>query len=216
MTNIELERVEKTYRRVGSRWAWNALSIAGFGGWESTLRRRTVEHLRLQLGDAVLDVACGRGSNFPHLEQAIGAEGHIVGVDYSPDMLAGAHDLVRRRGWSNIELVRADAATMDYSARFDGALCTIAMSVIPGWQETLRRMIAAVRPNKRIAIMDAKRSSEQVAFVRPFTSLFASVVAAEVDRDVQAECRGLLAELLEESRMFGLYFIMSGTARPDV
>jgi ubiquinone/menaquinone biosynthesis C-methylase UbiE len=62
-------------------------------------------------------------------------------VDYSPDMLAGAAGVARRMGWGNVELVEGDAAEISYRDEFDATLCTIAISVIPGWQETLRRMV---------------------------------------------------------------------------
>ena len=216
MTSAELDRVEKAYRRVGSRWAWNALSFAGFQGWEPSLRRRTVEHLELQAGDVVLDVACGRGSNFPYLERAVGDEGRIVGLDYSATMLAGAEELVRKRGWKNVELVQANAAQMTYREEFDGALCTIAMTVIPGWQEALRRMAAAVRPGKRIAIMDGCRATGVMRLGDPYARLFARITDADLSRDEQAISRSLLVDVRKESRMFGLYFIVSGTGKRDV
>ena len=213
--STDLDRVEKAYRRVGSRWAWNVLSFAGFQGFEPSLRRRTVEHLALQPGDAVLDVACGRGSNFPYLERAVGAEGRIVGVDYSPDMLAGAQELVQKNRWANVELVRGDAAEIAYHAAFDGAICTIAMTVIPGWQEALRRMVAAVRPGKRIAVMDGCKPAGLARVGTPYAYLFSRIVAADLNRDVRGACRGLLADVREESRMFGSYFIISGRQSAD-
>jgi len=216
MSSADLDRVERAYRRVGSRWAWNALALAGFQGWEPSLRRRTVEHLELRRGDTILDVACGRGSNFPYLQRAVGEEGRIVGLDYSATMLAGAQDLVRKERWKNVELVRADAAQMSYRAEFDGALCTIALTVIPGWQQALRRMIAAVRPGRRIAIMDGLPLTGVRRLATPYARLFASVAAADMTRDVAGDCRRLLIDVREESRMFGLYFIMSGQGRPSV
>jgi ubiquinone/menaquinone biosynthesis C-methylase UbiE len=131
-------------------------------------------------------------------------------------MLAGAKERVRKRGWRNVELVRSDAAQMTYRAEFDGALCTIAMSVIPDWQETLRRMIAAVRPGKRIAIMDARRPEGLMRLGTPYARLFARVAQADMSRDVLGECRALLEDVREDSRMFGVYFICSGTGRRDV
>jgi SAM-dependent methyltransferase len=139
-----------------------------------------------------------------------------VGLDYSPTMLAGAEELVRKKRWRNVELVRADAAQMSYGAEFDGALCTIALAVIPGWHEALRRMIAAVRPGKRIAIMDGLPLRGVRRLGVPYARLFASVAAADMTRDVAGECRRLLVDVREESRMFGVYFIMSGQGRPDV
>jgi demethylmenaquinone methyltransferase/2-methoxy-6-polyprenyl-1,4-benzoquinol methylase len=216
MSDAELERVEKTYRRFGSRWAWNALSFAGFQGFEPSLRRRTVEHLELRRGDAVLDVACGRGSNFPYLERAIGDEGRIVGIDYSEAMLGGAEELVRQRRWRNVELVRGDAAKMTYREEFDGALCTIALSVIPGWREAIACMIASVRPDGRVAVMDALRPRGVMRIGEPYARLFARIAAADMSRDVAGECRSRLDGVREESRMLGLYFVLSGVGRRNV
>ena len=210
MVSSDLERVERTYRRLGRRWVWNVLSFAGFQGWEPIIRRRAVTCLELQPGNTVLDVACGRGSNFPYLQRAIGKEGTIVGVDYSPTMLAGAGELVRKKRWTNVELVRSDAAEMDYSAEFDGAICTIALSVIPRWRETLRRMVAALRPGKRIVVLDGRLGVGLMRIGIPYARLFAHIAAADLSRDIPAECRRLLIDVREETLFFGTYFIVSG------
>ena len=75
MANEELQHIEAVYRRIGRRWLYNVLSFAGFQGWESIIRRRTVARLQLRPGDAVLDVACGRGANLPYIVRAVGTQG---------------------------------------------------------------------------------------------------------------------------------------------
>src|SRR5207249_3037114 len=51
------------------------------------MRRLAVERLELRQGDDVLDVGCGTGLSFPLIEERIGAEGRLIAVDLSPDML---------------------------------------------------------------------------------------------------------------------------------
>jgi demethylmenaquinone methyltransferase/2-methoxy-6-polyprenyl-1,4-benzoquinol methylase len=72
-----------------------------------TFRRRLVDLLPLQRGDVVLDVGCGTGLCFEQVRGRVGAEGAIVGVDASPEMLAVAADRVAARGWTNVVLVHA-------------------------------------------------------------------------------------------------------------
>ena len=216
MSSPDLQRVDSTYRRLGRRWAWNALSFAGFQGWESSIRRRTVARLELRPGDAVLDVACGRGSNFPHLQRAVGEEGRIVGVDYSRTMLAGAEELSKRNRWANVELKEMDASEMEYGAEFDGAICTVAMSVIPHWQEAFRRMVAAVRPGRQVVVLDGRLGKGLRRIGNPYARLFAHIAAADLERDIPGECRTLLANIEEESALFGTYYIVSGEASTRV
>jgi len=44
-------------------------------------RVKAVQALELQNGDAVVDIGCGTGLNFSLLEEAIGPEGTLIGVD---------------------------------------------------------------------------------------------------------------------------------------
>jgi len=73
------------------------------------VRRLAVERLELQEGGVVLDVGCGTGLSFPLIEERIGAEGRIIGVDPSPEMLAKARERVERHGWRNVTLLEASA-----------------------------------------------------------------------------------------------------------
>ena len=70
-------------------------------------RHRAVDLLGLRGGDVVLDVGCGTGLCFERVRSRIGADGVIVGVDASRDMLAMAAARVADRGWDNVVLVQA-------------------------------------------------------------------------------------------------------------
>jgi Methyltransferase domain len=77
------------YRAVASGYdAWTAAGQA--------YRERAVETLAPASGSVVLDVGCGTGLNFAGLEEAIGPHGRLVGIDLSSDMLARAHERVKR------------------------------------------------------------------------------------------------------------------------
>jgi len=161
MTGFNQSTIERMYRY----WARTyellvPIYLLGNGG---RLRTETIRALNLQPGQAVLDVACGTGANFPLIQEQIGPTGTLVGVDYTPAMLDQARTRIQRRGWQNVQLVRSDAAQLALGRQFDAALCTLAMSVIPDYQGALQRMIAHVRPGGRVVIADAKHSSRWYA-----------------------------------------------------
>ena len=51
-------------------------------------RRAAIERLALRSGEVVFDVGCGTGLSLPLLRQAVGARGHIVGIEQCPEMMA--------------------------------------------------------------------------------------------------------------------------------
>jgi demethylmenaquinone methyltransferase/2-methoxy-6-polyprenyl-1,4-benzoquinol methylase len=98
------------YRKRAKRYDWTTLLLylIGFRHW--TYRKCAVEALCLQKGNTVVDLGCGTGLNFTLLQEQIGPEGKIIGVDLTDAMLAEAHQRVLTRGWLNVELVKSDAA----------------------------------------------------------------------------------------------------------
>ncbi len=129
-TNPAAERPENARRiqRGYDSWArlydWFARATASVGG----VRAGCVSALDLDPGDTVVEFGCGPGVNIPALREAVGPDGRVVGVDISEGMLGRARGLVDRRGWENVSLVRADAATPPVRA-VDGVLATFVTSL---------------------------------------------------------------------------------------
>jgi demethylmenaquinone methyltransferase/2-methoxy-6-polyprenyl-1,4-benzoquinol methylase len=157
MSSFNLNSIERTYQNWSKVYDW--LTPFYLLGNERRLRNETICNLRLQPGQSVLDIACGTGRNFPLILEKIGSSGKLVGVDYTGAMLAQAQGMVKRKGWKNVELIRADAACIDLNQKFDAALSTLAIGVIPDYRKALNRMVEHVNPGGRLAIGDAKRSS---------------------------------------------------------
>jgi len=85
-------------------------------------RRQLVASLAPRPGEVILDVGCGTGRNFEQIQQGIGPDGRLIGIEQSPEMLAQARALVQRCGWTNVELVCAGAEEARIPATADAAL----------------------------------------------------------------------------------------------
>lgn len=55
------------------------------------------ERLNLKPSDAVLDLCCGTGLDFPFLFRKAGIQGTLVGVDLSSEMLRQAEKRIEKR-----------------------------------------------------------------------------------------------------------------------
>jgi SAM-dependent methyltransferase len=70
-------------------------------------QRAAIERLELRPGETVLDIACGTGINLSALARRVGANGRVIGVDLSPDMLAIARARATGTGLANVTLVQS-------------------------------------------------------------------------------------------------------------
>ncbi len=118
-------------------------------------RRKAVAALGLKSGDTVLEIGAGTGRNFPYLVEAVGPSGSVIGVDASEGMLREAGKLVKRRGWSNVSLLRQDAAQLQLDPEVDAVLFSLSYSAMPAPQRALAAAWERLRPGARLAVMDA-------------------------------------------------------------
>lgn len=120
------------------------------------LRKDATRQLGLSRGDAVLEIGCGTGRNFPHLREAIGPEGRVYGVDISRGMLRRAEELCTANGWSNVQLMECDAGTYVAPEPLDAVLFSLSFNVMPHHRAVLAHVWNQLRPGGRLVIMDAK------------------------------------------------------------
>ena len=92
------EHLIETYRKKAKRYDITSRFYPVPGYPQRAQRLRAVQALGLRRGDSVVDVACGTGLNFPLIEEAVGPEGRIVGVDLTDAMLAQAQHRIETNG----------------------------------------------------------------------------------------------------------------------
>ena len=167
----EKERIGNIYRRIARFFdlAAKMFDII-FGIWR--YRKQAINALNLQPGNTVVDLGCGTGLNFSLLEEAIGSEGKIIGVDLTDTMLAQAQKRVEENGWSNVELVQCDAASYQFPTGIDGIISTWVMNYIPEFDQVIQNGCQALSPGKPWVILDWKVPSNLPSLFAPLLSFF--------------------------------------------
>ena len=74
-------------------------------------------------------------------------------------MLAEANRRVLAQGWLNVELVKSDAARYEFPAALDGIVSAFALTLVPEFDEVVRRGAEALRFGKRFVVLDFKMPS---------------------------------------------------------
>jgi ubiquinone/menaquinone biosynthesis C-methylase UbiE len=217
------ERLIGTYRKKAKHYDVTSRLYPVPGYPQRAQRLRAVQALGLRPGDSVVDIACGTGQNFSLIEQAIGPEGRIVGVDLTDAMLAQAQHRIATNDWRNISLVQADAAEFDFPTEVDAIVSTYALSHVPECADVIAHGAAALSGGGRWVVLDLKAPDKApqwlaqlgIALARPFGSIDEWFVRRPWEA-VRTAMQNELADLSWTELFFGTAFLAAGCANPRV
>ena len=215
------ERLIKTYRKKAKHYDVTTRLYPAPGYPQTGQRLRAVQALGLRAGDSVIDIACGTGLNFPLIEDAIGPDGRIVGVDLTDAMLTHAQDRIETNGWSNISLVEADAAAFDFPTEVDAILSTYALTQVPDCAAVIAHGAAALSGGGRWAVLDLKVPDSTPGWLAQLGTApvrrFASIDEWMMRRPWET-IRGAMQEELADfswtELFFGTAFLAAGSRGP--
>lgn len=216
--DLTREHLIETYRRKAKRYDLTARLSPVPGYPQHRLRVYAVRALALRPGDLVVDMACGTGLNFPLIQEAVGPEGRIVGVDLTDAMLARAHTRVERNGWRNVSLVQSDAAAFAFPTGADAILSTYALTQVPDSAAVIAHGAAALSEGGRCAVLDLKipvaaprwLTALGTAVVRPFTGI-EEWMARRPWETIREAMQAELSEVSWSEPCFGTAFLAVGS-----
>lgn len=146
----------KFQRRI-QRYGWDKAAQSYEAGWRDSLalvQSRLLEVAAARPGEQILDIACGTGLvTFP-LANAATSAGRVVATDISQAMIDIIRREAERRGLSQIEAWRADAAALEAAAdnTFDLVTCALGFMYFPEPDRAMREILRVLKPGGRVVI----------------------------------------------------------------
>jgi|SRR5450631_1080384 len=160
------------------------------------LADRLVRLAAPQPDERVLDIATGTGFVAILAAQLVGERGRVVGVDISAGMLDQAAEAIVASGVGNIDLIQADAETLDYSAgSFDLIFCCNALPYMTDVPAALRLWHSLLRPGGRLAFNCWAEHSYASGHLLRAIAARHGILVALVGQDIGTceRCRAVLA-----------------------
>lgn len=151
--------VREMFDRIAGRY--DLLNTVMTAGLNRLWNRRVLSATGLRAGDKALDLACGTGSLTRDLAKKVGPEGHVLGVDFSGEMLRAA----RSRPMPNVEYRLGDATDLDGvpSEAFDAATIAYGARNIPDLDALFSEMARTLKPGGVGVCLEIARPEDKVA-----------------------------------------------------
>jgi trans-aconitate methyltransferase len=177
-------------------------------------RRELVEALPVRRGQVVLDVGSGTGLCSALLQDKVGPQGGVVGIEESPEMAAVAREHIEQEGWRNVTVVESPAEDAQIAVTADAAVFCAVHDILqsPG---ALRNVMTKLRPGAWVAAGGGKWAAPWLVGV----NLQARMLHAPYVRSFKGFGRpwSHLEQLLEDVHVrevaLGSGYIVTGQAR---
>jgi arsenite methyltransferase len=110
---------------------------------------------RLKAGERVLDLGSGAGTDSLVAAQMVGEDGHVTGIDMTPEMLTKARSAAAEMAAANAEFVESEAEQLPFpDASFDVVISNGVIDLIPDKDAVFAEIFRVLTPGGRIQIAD--------------------------------------------------------------
>jgi ubiquinone/menaquinone biosynthesis C-methylase UbiE len=137
----------------------------------------------LQLGDAVLDLGSGSGTDVFCAATQVGDSGRVVGVDITDAQLEKAARLRDRDGFTQVEFVDAHIEELPFEdASFDAVLSNGVINLSPLKGRVFAEAARVLRPGGRLVVADIVSGRALKERTRRNVELWAACIAGAIPR----------------------------------
>jgi arsenite methyltransferase len=141
-----------------------------------------VEHARLVAGQTVLDLGSGAGLDAFVARREVGESGRVIGIDFTPEMVAKARENAARLAYGNVEFVEGSIEEMPIDdASVDVVISNCVLNLVPDKARAFAEMARVIRPGGHFCVSDIVTRGELPAEIRQSAEMYAGCVAGALE-----------------------------------
>jgi SAM-dependent methyltransferase len=142
-----------------------------------------VEHARLEPGQTVLDLGSGAGLDAFIARHEVGADGRVIGVDMTAEMIAKSRENARQAGHENVEFRLGEIEHLPVrSASVDVVVSNCVLNLVPDKQRAFSEIFRVLKPGGRFCISDIVAASALPDWARGVAEAYAGCVSGAIPR----------------------------------
>ena len=135
-------------------YQWNARDYAQSSAGQQQWARELIAKLVLRGDERLLDIGCGDGKITAEIASHL-AQGSVIGVDSSPDMISLTRQTYPAETWVNLRFELADAAALPFDNEFDVVFSNAALHWVLDHRPVLRGLYRSLRPSGNVLLQMA-------------------------------------------------------------
>jgi arsenite methyltransferase len=143
-----------------------------------------VEHAGLAPGQTVLDLGAGAGLDAFVARREVGAEGRVIGVDMTPEMVSKARNNAVKAGFDNVDFRLGEIEHLPVrSNSVDVVISNCVLNLVPDKERAFAEIHRVLKPGGHFCISDIVASRELPEWVKGIAEAYAGCVSGAIPKE---------------------------------
>ena len=139
---------------------------------------------QIKKGDTVIDLGSGAGNDCFIARAEAGAEGKIIGIDFTPAMLQKARANAEKRGFNNVEFREGDIQKLPVTANVaDVVVSNCVLNLVPNKDAVMKEIYRVLKPGGHFSISDVVLKGALPKALQEAAEMYAGCVAGAIQKE---------------------------------
>ena len=140
-------------------------------------------YAKIRKGDTVIDLESGAGNDCFVARAETGETGKVIGIDFTPAMIAKARKNAETRGFNNVEFREGDIENMPVSDEVaDVIVSNCVLNLVPDKRAVFADIYRVLKPGGHFSISDIVLTGNLPEKIKSAAEMYAGCVASAIDK----------------------------------
>jgi len=150
------------------------------------------EFAKIKEGDTVIDLGSGAGNDCFVARKFTGANGKVIGIDFTDAMINRARENAEKIGFNNVEFRKGDIEDMPVTSnKADVIVSNCVLNLVPNKHKVFSEIFRVLKPGGHFSISDIVLEGQLPEKWKQVAELYAGCVSGAIQKE---EYLGIIAE----------------------
>jgi ubiquinone/menaquinone biosynthesis C-methylase UbiE len=139
---------------------------------------------QIKKGDVVIDLGSGAGNDAFVARHETGETGKVIGIDFTPAMIAKARENAEKLAFHNVEFRQGDIESMPVTSNIaDVIVSNCVLNLVPNKLQVFKEIFRTLKPGGHFSISDIVLQGELPDEIKTAAEMYAGCIAGAIQKE---------------------------------